>query len=265
MEEVRGGVCHRTLRLPSGIGIVAVRPYDDHVRATFRLCSVADLGAAVHRCRRLLDLDADPHTHAAVLAADEVLAPPIAANPGRRAPGAVDGAESAIRAVLGQQVSLAAARTVCARVVATHGSPLDAPEGSLTHAFPTPDTLAAAALDGVGLPRARRETLRELAHRLAGGALRLDAGADRNEVRRRRLEIPGVGTWTATYISLRALGDPDAFAAGDRGLRRAARKLGLPSSAAALAARSRRWRPWRAYAAHHLWAADGTRPTAHGG
>jgi AraC family transcriptional regulator, regulatory protein of adaptative response / DNA-3-methyladenine glycosylase II len=135
--------------------------------------------------------------------------------------------------------------------------PLDAPAGSLTHAFPTPDTLAAAALDGVGLPRARRETLRELAHRLASGTLRLDPGADRNEVQRRLLEIPGVGTWTATYISLRALGDPDAFPAGDRRLRRAARTLGLPGSAAALAARSRRWRPWRAYAAHHLWAADG--------
>ena len=265
VEEVRGGVYRRTLRLPSGIGIVALQPRDDHVRATFRLHSVADLGAAVHRCRRLLDLDADPHTHASVLAADEVLAPLVAANPGRRAPGAADGAESAIRAVLGQQVSLAAARAVSARLVATHGSPLEAPDGSLTHAFPAPDTLAAAALDGVGLPRARRETLRELAHRLASGALRLDAGADRNEVRRRLLEIPGVGTWTASSVLLRALGDPDAFPAGDRGLRRAARKLGLASSATALAARSRRWRPWRAYAAHHLWAADGARPSADGG
>jgi AraC family transcriptional regulator, regulatory protein of adaptative response / DNA-3-methyladenine glycosylase II len=207
----------------------------------------------VHRCRRLLDLDADPHTYASVLAADEVLAPFIAANPGRRAPGAVDAAESAIRAVLGQHVSIAAARTVSARLVAAHGNPLDEPDGSLTHAFPTPDALAAAALDGAGLPRTRRETLHELVGRLAGGELRLDGGADRDEVERRLLEIPGVGPWTATYILLRALGDPDAFPAGDLGLRRAARKLRLPSSAAALTARSQRWRPWRAYAAHHLW------------
>jgi AraC family transcriptional regulator, regulatory protein of adaptative response / DNA-3-methyladenine glycosylase II len=256
VEEVLGGVYRRTLRLPSGIGIVALEPHDDHVRATFRLGSVADLGAAVYRCRRLLDLDADPHSHASVLAADEVLARLIALNPGMRALGAVDGAESAIRAVLGQQVSLAAARVIAARLVVAHGSPLEEPDGSLTHAFPAPDTLAAAALDGVGLPQARRETVRELAHRVASGALRLDGGADRNQVQRRLLEIPGVGAWTATYISLRALGDPDAFPAGDLGLRRAARKLGLPSSSAALMARSRRWRPWRAYAAHHFWAAD---------
>jgi AraC family transcriptional regulator of adaptative response / DNA-3-methyladenine glycosylase II len=256
VEEVLGGVYRRTLRLPSGIGIVALEPRDDHVRATFRLSSVADLGAAVHRCRWLLDLDADPHAYASVLAADEVLAPLIASNPGMRAPGAVDGAESAIRAVLGQQVSLAAARAISARLVVGNGSPLEEPDGSLTHAFPTPDALAAVALDRVGLPRTRRETLRELARRLAGGKLQLDGGADRDEVRRRLLEIPGVGTWTATYISLRALGDPDAFPAGDLGLRRAARKLGLPSSTAALTTRAQRWRPWRAYAAHHLWAAD---------
>jgi AraC family transcriptional regulator of adaptative response / DNA-3-methyladenine glycosylase II len=255
-EEVLGGVYRRTLRLPSGIGIVALEPHDDHVQATFLLGSIADLGAAVHRCRRLLDLDADPHTHASVLAADRTLAPLVAANPGVRVPGAVDGAESAIRTVLGQHVSLAAARALAARLVVAHGDPLDAPDGSLTHAFPTPDALAAAALDRVGLPRARRATLRELACRLAGGELRLDGGADRSEVLRRLLEIPGIGPWTATYVSLRALGDPDAFPAGDLGVRRAARKLGLPSGAAALEARSQRWRPWRAYAAHHLWAAD---------
>jgi len=255
VEEALGGVYRRTLRLPSGIGILALEPHDDHVRATFRLSSVADLGAAVHRCRRLLDLDADPHTYAAVLGADEALAPLVASNPGMRAQGAVDGAETAIRAVLGQQVSLAAARAISARLVVAHGSPLDEPDGALTHAFPVPDALAAVALDDVGVPRARRETLRELAGRLAGGALRLDGGADRNEVRRRLLEVPGIGPWTATYIALRTLGDPDAFPAGDLGLRRAARKLGLPASAASLTARSHRWRPWRAYAAHHLWAA----------
>lgn len=255
-EEVISGAYRRTLRLPGGIGVVALEPHDDHVRATFRLGSVADLGAAVHRCRRLLDLDADPQTHAGVIGGDEVLAPLVAANPGLRVPGAVDGAESAIRTVLGQHVSIAAARTLAARLVVAHGSPLDEPDGSLTHTFPSPDALAGAALEGIGLPRSRRHTLRELARQLASGELVLDGGSDRAEVNGRLREIPGVGSWTAAYVSLRALGDPDAFPAGDVGLQRAARKLALPSSATALLARSQCWRPWRAYAAHYLWAAD---------
>jgi len=224
------------------------------VRASFRLHGLADLGAAVHRCRRLLDLDADALGHAAVLAEDDVLEPLVAANPGLRAPGTVDGAESAFRAVLGQQVSLAAARTLAARLTARYGTHLEPPDGAITHAFPTPDVLAEAPLDDVGLPGSRQATVRELARRLASREIALDGGADRASMERRLLEIPGVGPWTATYIALRALGDPDAFPAGDLGLRRAAGKLGLPTGAAALGARSGRWRPWRAYAAHYLWA-----------
>jgi AraC family transcriptional regulator, regulatory protein of adaptative response / DNA-3-methyladenine glycosylase II len=254
VEEASNGSYRRTLRLPSGPGVVELEPQDDHVRAVFRLVGLADLAAAVHRCRRLLDLDADPHAYAAVLERDEALTPLVAANPGLRAPGAVEGAESAIRAVLGQQVSVAAARTTAARLVAAYGEPLDSPDDSVTHAFPSPEALAVSDLEDVGMPRSRRETLRELAHLLASGELVLDEGADRIAVHRRLLEIRGVGPWTATYISLRALGDPDAFPAGDLGLRRAADKLGLPSSAAALAERSEPWRPWRTYAAHYLWA-----------
>jgi AraC family transcriptional regulator of adaptative response / DNA-3-methyladenine glycosylase II len=256
VEEARGGAYRRTVGLPGGVGIVALEPCEDHVRATFRLTSIADLAAAVNRCRRLLDLDADPQMHAAVIGADQTLAPLLAENPGLRTPGAVDGAESAIRTVLGQQVSLAAARTFGARLVAAHGTPLAEPDGSITHAFPEPHVVAEAGLEGIGLTRSRRETVRELARRIATGKLVLDGGADRAEVQRRLLEIPGVGRWTADYVSLRALGDPDAFPAGDAGLRRAARRLGLPGSVAALAARSQRWRPWRAYAAHYLWAVD---------
>jgi AraC family transcriptional regulator of adaptative response / DNA-3-methyladenine glycosylase II len=256
VEEVTAGVYRRTLRLPTGIGVVAIEPRDDHVQATFRLGGVADVAVAVHRCRRLLDLDADPQMYAAVLAADEALAPLVAASPGLRAPGAVDGTESAIRAVLGQQISLDAARTLAARLVVAHGTPLDELDAGLTHAFPAPESLAEAELDTVGLPPTRRQTLRELARRLTSGKLALDAGADRAEVQQRLLEIPGVGSWTATYVSLRALGDPDAFPAGDLGLRRAARKLGLPGNTAALTRRSEGWRPWRTYAAHYLWAAD---------
>jgi AraC family transcriptional regulator of adaptative response / DNA-3-methyladenine glycosylase II len=226
------------------------------VRAAFRLNDLADLAAAVHRCRSLLDLHADPHGYAAVLGEDDALAPFVAANPGLRAPGTVDGAESAIRAVLGQQISLAAARTAATRLVTLYGSPLEQPDGAVTHAFPTPETLATADLREIGLPASRRATLRELAIRLASGELVLDGGADRVEVQRQLLGIPGVGHWTAAYLSLRALGDPDAFPVGDLGLRRGARKLGLPGDAAALTARSESWRPWRAYAAHYLWSAD---------
>ncbi len=256
VEEASNGSYRRALRLPGGHGLVELEPQDDHVRAVFRLDGLADLAAAVHRCRRLLDLDADPGQHSAELLEDRGLKPFVRANPGLRVPGSVDGAESAVRAVLGQQVSVAAARTAAARLVAAHGTRIDEPDGSITHAFPAPEALAEHDLEDVGMPRARRETLRQLARLLAGGELALDGGADRTEVQRRLLEIPGVGPWTATYISLRALGDPDAFPAGDLGLRRAAERLGLPGDAARLEAHSERWRPWRAYAAHYLWAVD---------
>jgi AraC family transcriptional regulator, regulatory protein of adaptative response / DNA-3-methyladenine glycosylase II len=255
VEEMTGGGYRRTLRLPGGTGVVALAPDSDHVRATLRLDTVADLAAAVHRCRRLLDLDADPRSYTAVLGADPVLAPEVEATPGMRAPGAVDAAESAVRAVLGQQVSLAAARTLAHRLVVTAGSPLPEPDGTLTHAFPPAGAIAAdGVVEAIGMPRARQRTLRELCARLAGGDLVLGDGADRADVRRRLLEIPGIGPWTADYIALRALGDPDAFPAGDLGLRRSARALGLPGDAASLEARAERWRPWRRYAAHYLWA-----------
>jgi AraC family transcriptional regulator, regulatory protein of adaptative response / DNA-3-methyladenine glycosylase II len=256
VEEVAGGAYRRTLRLPGGAGMVALEPDGDHVRATLRLQTIGDLAAAVHRCRRLLDLDADPRSYTTVLGADAALAGRVAANPGLRAPGAVDPDESAARAVLGQQVSLAAARTLAGRLVAASGTPLDDPDGALTHVFPTPAAIAGdGVLADVGLPRARQRTLRELCARLAGGELVLGGGADRADVRRRLVAIPGIGPWTADYVGLRALGDPDAFPAGDLGLRRTARTLGLPTDPAGLEARAERWRPWRRYAAHYLWAA----------
>jgi AraC family transcriptional regulator, regulatory protein of adaptative response / DNA-3-methyladenine glycosylase II len=256
VEEAANGSYRRALRLPSGLGLVDLEPRDDHVRAAFRLHGLADLAAAVQRCRRLLDLDADPFAYAAVLGEDDGLGPLVAANPGLRAPGTADVAESAARAVLGQQVSLRAARTLAARIAARYGTPLDSPEGSVTHAFPSSEVLATARLDGIGLPATRRRTLCALAQKLATGELVLDGGVDRADALRQLLEIPGIGHWTAAYVSLRALGDPDAFPVGDLGLRRGAAKIGLPSRDAALAARSESWRPWRAYAAHYLWSVD---------
>jgi AraC family transcriptional regulator, regulatory protein of adaptative response / DNA-3-methyladenine glycosylase II len=253
VEELAGGAYRRTLWLTGGPGVVALEPRGDHVRATLRLADPADLPRAVACCRALLDLDADPGAHNAVLATDPALASRVAADPGLRAPGTVDPAETAVRAVLGQQVSLAAARALAARLVAVCGTPLPAPDGGLTHAFPPPERIAAAELAALGMPDARRRTLRELARRLAGGEL--DLHADPADVRERLLAIPGIGPWTASYIALRALGDPDAFPAGDAGLRRGARALGLPDAPAALEAHAERWRPWRRYAAQHLWAA----------
>jgi AraC family transcriptional regulator, regulatory protein of adaptative response / DNA-3-methyladenine glycosylase II len=244
-----GATYRRTLRLPNGTGVAELTPHADHVRVTLRLDADADARDAVARCRRLFDLDADPSEFTAALRADPVLAPLVAATPGMRAPGTVDAAESAVRAVLGQQVSLAAARTLARRLVEACGTPLRTPDGTLTHAFPGPEAIAAdGVVEAIGMPRSRQRTLRELCARLASGDPVL-------EDRDRLLAIPGIGPWTADYIALRALGDPDAFPAGDLGLRRSVRALGLPDDAAGLEARSERWRPWRRYAAHYLWAA----------
>jgi AraC family transcriptional regulator of adaptative response / DNA-3-methyladenine glycosylase II len=160
-----------------------------------------------------------------------------------RVPGAVDGFELAARAVLGQQVSVTAARTFAGRLVRLCGAPLPVARGSLTHDFPTADAVAAAPLDGLGLTGARVRTLRALATAVADGTLVLDPTADRDETRARLLELPGVGVWTADYVAMRALGDPDAFPATDLVLRRAITGDVTPD----------RWRPWRAYAAIHLW------------
>ncbi|MGZ4271589.1 MAG: AlkA N-terminal domain-containing protein [Solirubrobacteraceae bacterium] len=253
VEEVDGGVYRRTLALPGGPAVVALEPRADHVAARFSLSTVADLTAAVHRCRRLLDLDADPRLHGEVLAADPALAPAVAARPGLRAPGTVDPAETAVRAVLGQQVSLAAARTLAGRLVARFGVALAEPDGALTHVFPAPGALAAAGDEPIAMPRSRWRTLRGLAARLADGEIVLSEGADREAVRAALLAVPGIGPWTASYVALRALGDPDAFPSADLGLLRAAERLGLPHEPAGLERHAERWRPWRRYAAHHLW------------
>ena len=254
--ETPTGTYRRALRLQGGAAVVELAPHEDHVLAAFTLCSIADLATAVQRCRRLLDLDADPLASADALACDAALSGAVRANPGRRVPGAVDGVESAVRAVLGQQISVAGARTLAGRLVALCGTALEDQERRLTHTFPSAEAIASADLGPVGLTRTRQRTVRELARRLASGELVLDPGADREEARQKLLEIPGIGPWTATYVVLRALGDPDAFPAEDLGLRRAARRLGLPDDARELASHAERWRPWRSYAAHHLWALD---------
>lgn len=253
VEQWRAGAYRRTLRLPHGPGIVALSPGPGHIGCTLHLTDARDEAAAVARCRWLLDLDADPAAVDGALAADPVLAPLIAKAPGRRMPRCVDPHELALRTVLGQQVSTAAARTHAARLVAAHGTPVTDPDGGLTHLFPTAADLAGIDPQTLALPAARRRSFVGLARALADGRVPLTPGADPAAAREGLLALPGIGPWTADTVAMRALGDPDAFLPGDLGVRAAARLLGLPDRAGALDRYAERWRPWRAYAVLHLW------------
>src|SRR5215210_7552744 len=258
VETFDGETYRRTLRLSHGAGMVALSDGGDHIRCVLRLENLKDLGTAVQRCRRLLDLDADPVAVADVLGSDPLLGVLVRRSPGRRVPGSVDGAELAFRAVLGQQVSVAGARTLAGRLVARCGEPL--PDALAAEAdepgrlFPGPQAVAGAALDELGIPSSRRETLRTLARALAGGGILLDPGSEREDIERRLLELRGIGPWTASYVAMRALGDPDAFLPTDLGVRRAISGLGHADDRRNVAALAERWRPWRAYATQHLWA-----------
>lgn len=252
----------RTLALPRGTGIVELElrdvPVGDRtafVPATFTLTDLRDLTAAVERTRRLLDADCDPLAVDTALAADPMLASLVRRRPGLRVPGHVDGGEIAVRAVLGQQITVAAARTAARRLTERIGVPLDEPSGSLTHLFP--DVSAVADLDptSLSMPRSRGNALTGLCAALDRGEVYLDRGPDRAEVRNRLLALPGIGAWTADYIALRALGDPDVFLPADTGTRDAFRRLGLDPKGAAAHAES--WRPWRSYAQAHLWTSLG--------
>lgn len=250
VEEVRDGAYRRALRLPKGPGIAALTPHADHVAGNLTLADLRDLPPAIARCRWLLDLDSDPVTVDEHLSRDPALAALVAQAPGRRIPRSVDGPELAIRAVLGQQVSTAAARTQAARLTAEFGEAVTDPGGAITHLFPTPGALLEARLAG---PASRGRTLTALASALASGQLSIDPGADQDVARGLLRQLPGIGPWTTEIIAMRALGDPDAFPASDLGVRRAAEALGMPSTPSALTAHSQRWQPWRAYAVQYLW------------
>lgn len=255
VEEWRDGAYRRTLRLPRGHGVVALSPQPDHVACRLWLTDLRDLGVAINRCRWLLDLDADPVAVDAELRTDPLLRDLVDANPGRRVPRTVDPEELAVRAVLGQQVSTAAARTHAARLVLAAGTPVDDPAGGgLTHLFPTPDLLVELDPAQLAMPASRRRSLLGLGRALASGQVELSVGGDRDRTRAALTALPGLGPWTVETIAMRGLGDPDAFLATDLGVRQAAERLGLPTGAAELTRRSQAWRPWRAYAVQHLWA-----------
>ncbi|WP_432141191.1 AlkA N-terminal domain-containing protein [Streptomyces sp. bgisy084] len=256
VEEWRDGAYRRTLNLPYGHGIVALSPRPDHIDCRLSLTDLRDLAGAIARCRRMLDLDADPEAVDGLLREDPRLAPLVDKAPGRRVPRTVDAEEFAVRAVLGQQVSTAAARTHAGRLVRAHGEPVDDPDGGLSHLFPSAAALAGLDPEQLAMPRTRRATLTGVIAALGSGALQLGVGSDRDAARAQLAALPGIGPWTVECIAMRALGDPDAFTPTDLGLRRAAAGLGLPHTPAALIRHSALWRPWRAYAVQYLWATD---------
>ena len=254
VEELDGQVFRRSLRLSHGNGVAEIRPLTDRIALRLHLNDPRDEDEAVTRVRAMLDLDADPAAIAEALGADPVMHPLVAADPGRRAPGAAAGDEIAIRAVLGQQVSLAGAATLAGRLVASYGEQLANPVGTVTHAFPSADALAGAADADLAMPASRRRALRSLATALASGEIDLHPDCDRRATEDRLLALPGIGPWTASYIAMRALRDHDAFLPSDLGVRHALERLGLDSRPASAELISLAWRPYRAYALQHLWA-----------
>jgi AraC family transcriptional regulator of adaptative response / DNA-3-methyladenine glycosylase II len=254
VEEIVDGAYRRSVRLSGGGGILELTPGDGRIRARYLLDRPEDEADAVGRSRLLFDLDTDPQPVFDALQGDPLIGPLIRANPGRRVPGHVDPDEIAFRAVLGQQVSLSGAATLAGRLVAEYGEPLRAPLGSVTHLFPRAGALAEVDPDRLPMPAARARALIGLAEALDEGRVKLGATVDRAEARERLLELPGIGPWTADYVALRALRDPDAFLPSDLGLRRALEGLGLDGSPASAAKLGESWRPYRAYALMHLWA-----------
>ena len=245
VEEVNGDVYRRTALVGGRPAVVEVHASGD-VRAP-GAGALTDPGLR-GRARLLLGLDADHARIEPVLRADPLLEPLVAARPGLRVAGAWNGFELAVRAVLGQQVTVAAGRGLAERIALRHGVPLPRPAGSLARLFPAAETLAAVELDG--MPAVRARALRALAVAVTGG-LAIDERQDRESLRAALLELPGIGPWTVEYVAMRALRDPDAFPASDLALRSALGGI----SAAQAQRRAEAWRPWRAYAAMHLWAA----------
>jgi len=254
VERVCDGRYERTVALGDAVGVIAVEAIGDAPALRLRV-QLDDCGGAlelVERVRRLFDLDADPLQIGRHLARSDVLRPLVAAAPGMRVPGAWDPFELAVRAILGQQITVRAATTLAGRLAAAFGAPVAYGDG-LTRLFPRPEVLADADVASIGMPRARADTLRALAAAVARGEPVLDAARGREAMVERLCALPGIGEWTAQYIAMRALSEPDAFPSGDLGVRKALGNGRGPLSSAAVERLAEPWRPWRAYAVMHLW------------
>ncbi len=254
VETVRDRTYARSVRLPHGLGAMALTLHDDHVAAEIEVTDFRDVAVAINRARRMLDLDADPVAIDTALSSDPVLAPLVAATPGLRVASHVDGFEVAVRTIVGQQVSVAGANTVLGRQIPLRGTAIDlglATEFGLTHVFPRPEAFADADPGDLGMPRSRAATIVSLARAVADGSLDLHPGVDREDTRAQLLGMRGIGPWTADYVVMRALAHPDVLLATDLVLRREldARHV-TPDQA-------ERWSPWRSYAGMHLWRASG--------
>jgi len=265
VEMVEKGCYRRTVEMDGSVGSIAVtnRPQQESLCVTLHFANVQSLPVIINRVRRLFDVGADIETIDQHLSHDPHLALWVAQRPGLRAPGGWDGFELAVRAVLGQQVSVAAARRLAGQLVALHGglvSENSAKSAGLTHTFPTAERLAGTESIGLAMPTSRLNTLRALARAATDDPNLFRPFGTIEEAIARLRAIPGIGEWTAQYIALRALREMDAFPASDIGLLRGVAKLdGTPATSKSLLLRAESWKPWRAYAAQHLWAADATR------
>ncbi len=255
VEVVSGDAYWRSVRIGDATGVVGVEPVRgaNQLLARIRLDSTALLIQAAERLRRVFDLGADPAAIGAQLRRDPQLRGRLEALPGLRVPGAWDGFELAVRAVLGQQVSVRGATTLAGRLAEAHGEPLANGAPGVIRLFPRPEVLAGARLGGLGLTGSRAAAIRALARAVADGELRLDGSGDPEPTLEALRSLPGIGEWTAQYVAMRALREPDAFPASDLGLRRALGGAAGPASEAAVLRRAEAWRPWRAYAAMWLW------------
>ena len=256
IEEVRDGIYRRSVRAVNDTpAIVALTPdpVEDHV--TFEISSggPSTTTELVQLARRAFDLDADPATIDAALARDTKLARSVRRIPGMRVPGNFDGFELVLRAIFGQQVSVSGARTSLGKLATRYGTPIDPSIGTITHLFPTPAQVAELPLEAFEMPRTRAEANRRVAELATHGSLDLSGAAPIDETLRVLSEVRGIGPWTLAYVAMRALRDPDAFIAGDLGVRKGFETLGLPATPKELLHRAERWRPWRAYAVMHLW------------
>lgn len=258
VEHVVGARYSRAMRLPTGRPVVVdVEPDPVEPVVAARVTGVGDdvpqLAAVEQVVRRLFDLDADPEVIDTRLSADPALRSLVRAAPGTRLPGTTDGFELAIRAIVGQQVSVAGARTTLGRITDRLGEPLPSPVGSIRRLFPTAEQLAEAPRDAFGMPAARTDAIVAVARMVADGALDLSGSGELEPTLASLTSIRGVGNWTASYVAMRALRVPDAFPTADLGVRRGFAALGLADDPASIRERAERWRPWRAYAAMHLW------------